>query len=243
MFTVRPTSRQATPTQPDLPHPVRPAALRGDRGGVRGHPLLHQRLLGPRSSCPSDHAIAALGLNILTGYRLVSLPTVFIDSNHVVLKPALSDLSIYDSSGGGITRLSACYQTPHRIRAFYGGARCRAVLPCPTLNRLPWFSLSAGDRLGAHDLNVSIDKLYQTFSAKYLFCLSSIRSPGWRTTTGTVGRKWMAIRDMDIAAEIIGNPLTTKLCLRHRPSISRRRALFFSVHPGAVGSARDPEIF
>ena len=52
-----------------------------------------------------------------------------------------------------------------------------------------------------------------------------------------MGRKWMAIRDMDIAAEIIGvNPLQAKLTAFAVSSffIGISGALFFSVYLGAV---------
>ena len=56
-------------------------------------------------------------------------------------------------------------------------------------------------------------------------------------TRGHGGRKWMAIRDMDIAAEIIGvNPLTRQadgLCVSSF-FIGISGALFFSVYLGAV---------
>ncbi|MEJ6478573.1 MAG: branched-chain amino acid ABC transporter permease, partial [Octadecabacter sp.] len=56
-------------------------------------------------------------------------------------------------------------------------------------------------------------------------------------TRGTLGRSWMAIRDMDIAAEIIGvNPLKAKLTAFAVSSffIGISGALFFSVYLGAV---------
>ena len=56
-------------------------------------------------------------------------------------------------------------------------------------------------------------------------------------TRGAMGRKWMAIRDMDIAAEIIGvNPLTAKLSAFAISSffVGVSGALFFSVYLGAV---------
>ena len=52
-----------------------------------------------------------------------------------------------------------------------------------------------------------------------------------------MGRKWMAIRDMDIAAEIIGvNPLAAKLSAFAISSffVGVSGALFFSVYLGAV---------
>jgi branched-chain amino acid transport system permease protein len=51
--------------------------------------------------------------------------------------------------------------------------------------------------------------------AAYLFCLVFVVASAWiarNLTRGAIGRTWMAIRDMDIAAEIIGiRPLTAKL--------------------------------
>ena len=56
-------------------------------------------------------------------------------------------------------------------------------------------------------------------------------------TRGSLGRKWMAIRDMDIAAAIIGvNPLGAKLSAFAVSSffIGISGALFFAVYLGAV---------
>ncbi|MEY8839933.1 branched-chain amino acid ABC transporter permease, partial [Cribrihabitans sp. XS_ASV171] len=56
-------------------------------------------------------------------------------------------------------------------------------------------------------------------------------------TRGTIGRSWMAIRDMDIAAEIIGvNPLKAKLSAFAVSSffVGISGALFFALYLGAV---------
>jgi branched-chain amino acid transport system permease protein len=56
-------------------------------------------------------------------------------------------------------------------------------------------------------------------------------------TRGSLGRQWMAIRDMDIAAEIIGvDPLKAKLTAFAVSSffIGIAGALFFAVYLGAV---------
>ncbi|HAC48900.1 MAG TPA: branched-chain amino acid ABC transporter permease, partial [Sulfitobacter sp.] len=76
--------------------------------------------------------------------------------------------------------------------------------------------------------------------ATYMFCLiftvfSALVARN--LTRGSVGRKWMAIRDMDIAAEIIGvNPLRAKLTAFAVSSffIGISGALFFSIYLGAV---------
>jgi branched-chain amino acid transport system permease protein len=76
--------------------------------------------------------------------------------------------------------------------------------------------------------------------AKYLFCLGIVVVLAWvarNLTRGRIGRSWMAIRDMDIAAEIIGvNPLKTKLMAFAVSSffIGIGGALFFSVYLGAI---------
>ncbi|MEM8789238.1 MAG: branched-chain amino acid ABC transporter permease [Pseudomonadota bacterium] len=75
---------------------------------------------------------------------------------------------------------------------------------------------------------------------KYLFCLVIAFVLAWfarNLTRGRLGRSWMAIRDMDIAAEIIGvNPLTAKLSAFAISSffVGVGGALFFSVYLGAV---------
>jgi branched-chain amino acid transport system permease protein len=77
-------------------------------------------------------------------------------------------------------------------------------------------------------------------AAKYLFCLSILFVLAWvarNLTRGRIGRSWMAIRDMDIAAEIIGvNPLVAKLSAFAVSSffVGVAGALYFAVYFGAV---------
>jgi branched-chain amino acid transport system permease protein len=74
----------------------------------------------------------------------------------------------------------------------------------------------------------------------YLFCLAFLIGLAWlarNLTRGTLGRKWMAIRDMDIAAEIIGvNPLMAKLSAFAVSSffVGIAGALLFAVYLGAA---------
>ena len=76
--------------------------------------------------------------------------------------------------------------------------------------------------------------------AKYLICLIFVTAAGVigrNLTRGALGRRWMAIRDMDIAAEIIGvNPLATKLSAFAISGffVGVAGALFFAVYLGAV---------
>ena len=79
-----------------------------------------------------------------------------------------------------------------------------------------------------------------TPASKYLFCFLFVFLLAWMArnlTRGKIGRSWMAIRDMDIAAEIIGvNPLIAKLSAFAISSfyVGIAGALFFSVYLGAV---------
>ena len=74
----------------------------------------------------------------------------------------------------------------------------------------------------------------------YLICLGFVVVMAWlarNLTRGTLGHKWMAIRDMDIAAEIIGvNPLIAKLSAFAVSSffVGVAGALTFGVYLGAA---------
>ena len=76
--------------------------------------------------------------------------------------------------------------------------------------------------------------------ATYMFCLIFLTFcaiMARNLTRGTQGRTWMAIRDMDIAAEIIGvNPLKAKMTAFAVSGffVGISGALFFSVYLGAV---------
>lgn len=77
-------------------------------------------------------------------------------------------------------------------------------------------------------------------SVTYTFCLIFVTVSALAArnlTRGTLGRTWMSIRDMDIAAEIIGvNPLKAKLTAFAVSSffVGIAGALFFAVYLGSV---------
>jgi len=111
-------------------------------------------------------------------------------------------------------------------------------------NRVPWFyNYSASGQISAPErtlFGVPITGAGTQAWATYLFCLVFLvlcAVIARNLTRGTVGRKWMAIRDMDIAAEIIGvDPLRAKLSAFAVSSffIGISGALFFAVYLGAV---------
>ncbi len=79
-----------------------------------------------------------------------------------------------------------------------------------------------------------------TPAAKYLLCLSFVvifALISKNLVRGRLGRSWMAIRDMDIAAELIGiSPLKTKLSAFAVSSfyVGMAGSLYFAVYLGAV---------
>ena len=86
-------------------------------------------------------------------------------------------------------------------------------------NKVPWFfNYSATGQITAPErtvFGIAVTGPSVPAYASYLFCLAFVVLLAWlmrNLTRGKVGRQWMAIRDMDIAAELIGvRPLLTKL--------------------------------
>ena len=201
------------------------------------------------------YAIAAIGLNILTGYcGQVSLGTggfmavgAYACYKLMTAFPEVSIL-IHVLLAGGITAgVGVLFGLPSlRIKGFYLAVATLAAqfFLVWLFNKVPWFyNNSASGQISAPErtvLGFPVTGAATTASSKYLFCLVILFALAWlarNLTRGTMGRKWMAIRDMDIAAEIIGvNPLTTKLTAFAISSfyIGVAGALFFSVYLGAV---------
>ena len=200
-------------------------------------------------------AIAAIGLNILTGYcgqvslgsggfmavgayACYKLMTGFPDLN-IILCIILS---------GGITALvGIMFGLPSlRIKGFYLAVATLAAqfFLIWLFNKVPWFyNYSASGQITAPVRTVfgyAVSGAGTSPHIVYLVCLSFLVVLAFiarNLTRGSVGRKWMAIRDMDIAAEIIGvNPLMAKLTAFGVSSfyVGISGALLFSVFLGAV---------
>ncbi|MCY1127530.1 branched-chain amino acid ABC transporter permease [Frigidibacter sp. RF13] len=206
------------------------------------------------------YSIAAIGLNILTGYcGQVSLGTggfmavgAYACYKLMTAFPEVSIL-IHVLLAGGVTALvGVLFGLPSlRIKGFYLAVATLAAqfFLVWLFNKVPWFyNYSASGQINAPERTIfgqAVTGAATTPAAKYLFCLVILFALAWlarNLTRGTIGRKWMAIRDMDIAAEIIGvNPLTTKLSAFAVSSffIGVAGALFFAVYLGAaeVGEA------
>ncbi len=201
------------------------------------------------------YAIAAIGLNILVGYcGQVSLGTGgFMAVGAYAcykLMTAFPDVSmfIHVLLAGGITAfVGVLFGLPSlRIKGFYLAVATLAAqfFLVWLFNRVPWFyNYSASGQINAPERDVFgiiITGPNAPAWATYLFCLIFLTVCAIiarNLTRGTTGRTWMAIRDMDIAAEIIGvNPLKAKLTAFAVSSffVGIAGALFFAVYLGAV---------
>jgi branched-chain amino acid transport system permease protein len=201
------------------------------------------------------YAIAAIGLNILVGYAgQVSLGTggFMAVGAYAVYKLMTSfpdvPVLIHVLLAGGVTALvGVLFGLPSlRIKGFYLAVATLAAqfFLVWLFNKVPWFyNYSASGQITVPQskmLGFYVTGAQTSASAKYLFSLVILvllAIVARNLTRGAAGRKWMAIRDMDIAAEIIGvNPLKAKLSAFAVSSffIGVAGALFFAVYLGAA---------
>ena len=201
------------------------------------------------------YSIAAIGLNILVGYcGQVSLGTggFMAVGAYAVYKLMTSfpevNLFFHVLLAGGVTAIvGVLFGLPSlRIKGFYLAVATLAAqfFLVWLFNKVPWFyNYSASGQINAPERTVFgtlVSGPSADAWAKYLFCLVFtviVAVIARNLTRGTQGRKWMAIRDMDIAAEIIGvDPLKAKLTAFAVSSffVGVAGALFFSVYLGAV---------
>ncbi|MEM8872142.1 MAG: branched-chain amino acid ABC transporter permease [Pseudomonadota bacterium] len=200
-------------------------------------------------------SIIAIGLNILTGYcGQVSLGTggfmavgAYAAYKIMTAFPDLNILFVVLFGGVVTAAVGLLFGLPSlRIKGFYLAVATLAAqfFLVWLFNRVSWFyNYSASGQINAPTrsiLGYEITGATATAVPKYLFCLVLAFVLAWvarNLTRGRLGRSWMAIRDMDIAAEIIGvNPLRAKLSAFAISSffVGVGGALFFTVYLGAV---------
>ena len=201
------------------------------------------------------YSIAAIGLNILTGYcGQVSLGTGgFMAVGAYAcykLMTAFPDINIFIHvllAGGVTAAVGTAFGLPSlRIKGFYLAVATLAAqfFLVWLFNKVAWFyNYSASGQINAPErtfLGIAVTGPNTEAWATYLFCLAFTilcAVLARNLTRGSLGREWMAIRDMDIAAEIIGvNPLKAKLTAFAVSSffVGISGALFFAVYLGAV---------
>jgi branched-chain amino acid transport system permease protein len=175
-------------------------------------------------------SVAALGLNILTGYcGQLSLGTggfmacgAYAAYKIATAFPELNIVLVFLMSGGITALVGVAFGVPSlRIKGFYLAVATLAAqfFLIWLFTKIPWFvNYSPSGVISAPPRAVFgwyVTGIEATPHAKYVFCLGFVALLALvakNLVRGRIGRAWMAIRDMDIAAEIIGiRPLHTKL--------------------------------
>lgn len=175
-------------------------------------------------------SIAAIGLNILTGYAgQLSLGTggfmatgAFAAYKLATSFPDLNIIFVFLGAGVITALVGILFGIPSlRIKGFYLAVATLAAqfFLLWLFNKVPWFTnYSASGVISAPPMSlfgVYLTGTEASYTAKYLFLLSFVALlalAAKNMVRCNIGRSWMAIRDMDIAAEIIGiRPLQTKL--------------------------------
>src|SRR5258706_715679 len=176
------------------------------------------------------YALAAIGLNILTGYAgQVSLGTggfmavgAFAAYKLATAFPWLNVVLVFLLAGLVTAAVGIMFGFPSlRIKGFYLTVATLAsqFFLIWLFNKVPWFTnYASSGTITAPDrtlFGVLVTGPNSTAAARYLLALGLVAVfavIAKNLVRGRVGRSWMAIRDRDIAAEIIGvRPLRTKL--------------------------------
>jgi branched-chain amino acid transport system permease protein len=171
-------------------------------------------------------SLAALGLNILTGYAgQVSLGSAafmavgaFGAYNFMLRLPGIPLLGAFILGGLCAAAVGLLFGLPSlRVRGFYLAASTLATqfFVVWALTKIRWFTnYSSSGVITAQKMHI-LGFDFDTPVAKYLLVLVIVCSLGLlakNMVRSNMGRCWMAVRDMDVAAEVIGIPLMkTKL--------------------------------
>lgn len=201
------------------------------------------------------YAVAAVGLNILTGYcGQVSLGTggfmavgAYACYKLMTAFPDLNIMIVILLSGLITAAVGFLFGLPSlRIKGFYLAVATLAAqfFLVWLFNKVAWFyNYSASGQITAPErsmLGIAVTGPNSVSWAVYLVALTFavvLAVIARNLTRGNLGRQWMAIRDMDIAAEIIGvNPLKAKLSAFAISSfyVGVSGAMFFVLYLGAV---------
>jgi branched-chain amino acid transport system permease protein len=176
------------------------------------------------------YSLAALGLNLLTGYAgQVSLGTggfmavgAYAAFKLTTLLPGLNIFVIFLLGGAAAAAVGLVFGIPSlRIKGFYLAVATLAAqfFLVWLFNKVAWFSnyapsgtITAPPRFF---LGTMVTGPESSAAARYvaaLVLLIVFAVVAKNLVRGRIGRSWMAVRDRDIAAEIIGiRPLRTKL--------------------------------
>ena len=175
-------------------------------------------------------ALAAIGLNLLTGYAgQLSLGTgafmavgAYATYKITTVFPEINILVVFVMSGFVAAGVGVLFGIPSlRIKGFYLAVATLAAqfFILWLFNKVGWFyndnpsgTITAPPR---RFLGIMVAGPEATAEVRYFISLTFLvlfALVAKNLVRGRIGRSWMAIRDMDVAAEIIGiRPLPTKL--------------------------------
>jgi branched-chain amino acid transport system permease protein len=195
-------------------------------------------------------ALGAIGLNLLLGYcGQISLGTgafmavgAYAAYNITLRLPEIPLLVSFILAGGFAAAVGIAFGIPSlRIKGLYLAVATLAAqfFVDWLFLRVPWFTNYTPSGSVAAPAIVVFGWHVDTPVERYLLCLGFVCVFAWlakNLVRSRIGRSWMAIRDMDIAAEIIGiRPMTAKLSAFAISSfvVGIAGALWAFVHLGA----------
>ena len=171
-------------------------------------------------------SLAAIGLNILTGYAgQLSLGSAafmavgaFAAYNFMLRVPGMPILVAFALGGLCAALVGIVFGLPSlRIKGFYLAVATLAAqfFIVWALTKFGWFSnYSSSGVITAQQVEI-FGFAFTSPESKYLLTLavvSVLALAAKNMVRASIGRSWMAIRDMDVAAEVIGlQPLRVKL--------------------------------
>jgi branched-chain amino acid transport system permease protein len=161
---------------------------------------------------------AALGLNILTGYAgQLSLGSAafmavgaFASYNFMLRIDGMPLLVAFALGGLAAAFVGILFGLPSlRIKGFYLAVATLAAqfFIVWLLTKVSWFSNDSSSGVITAQEMVIFGYKFVTPEAKYLLVLSVVTALALMAKNmvrSSVGRAWMAVRDMDVAAEVIG---------------------------------------
>ncbi len=171
-------------------------------------------------------SLAALGLNLLVGYcGQLSLGTggfmavgAYAAYNLCIRIPALNPLLAFLLAGGTATLVGIVFGIPSlRIKGYYLAVATLAAqfFLDWVFSRVAWFTNNTPSGSISAPPITFFAFTFDSAVKKYLLCLGILvlfAVVAKNLVRGRIGRTWMATRDMDVAAEIIGiRPLYAKL--------------------------------
>ena len=171
-------------------------------------------------------SLAALGLNILIGYAgQLSLGSAafmavgaFAAYNFVLRLPWLPQIVSFLLAGVCAALVGIAFGLPSvRIKGFYLAVATLAAqfFVVWALQKFPWFTNDSASGIISAQPVTFFGIAINTPVRNYVFVLGVVvvlALCAKNMARSNTGRKWMAVRDMDVAAEVIGIPLVrTKL--------------------------------